>query len=95
MLIYVQVFVFLLNAQYVRFFLLKYPKITRTVLYILLTCVLTLSQMFRRIFKTREIAILNSGSSLFIASPANDVIVYRKHGNTKDALTCYAVLLDR
>ncbi len=32
--------------------------------------------MFRRMFKSREIAILNSGSSLVIASPASGVINY-------------------
>lgn len=48
---------FIKKAQYVRF-LLKYPKTTRTVLYILLTCVLALSQMFQ-MFKSREISNFN------------------------------------
>ncbi len=54
--------------------------------------------MFRRMFKSREMAILNSGSSLVITSPANDIIhldfrgvfCFVKHVNTKDALICYA-----
>lgn len=43
----------LLKAQYV--ILIKYPKTTITLLYILLFCLLSLSQMFLRMFKSREI----------------------------------------
>ncbi len=47
----------------------KYQK-TTTVLYILLTCVLGLSKMFPRMFKSREISHFNR----VLASPANNVI---------------------
>jgi len=53
---------------------LKYPKATRTMLYILLTCVLTLSQMFPRMFKSREIINFNQDTERIRASPINDII---------------------
>ena len=53
---------------------LKYPKTTRTMLYILLTCVVTLFQMFPRMFKSREISNFNQDTDRVHASPINDII---------------------
>jgi len=63
-----------LKAQICRIFQLKYPKTTRTMLYILLTCVLTLSQMFLRMFKSREISNFNQDTERVRVSPINDII---------------------
>ncbi len=86
-----------LKPQYVIIFLLKYPKTTRTVLYILLTCVLTLSQTFQRMYNPEKYPILTSDTDRVLASPANEVIhprdsglFSRKHGNPKDTLICSA-----
>jgi len=57
-------------------------------LYILLTCVLTLSQMFPTIFKSREISNFNQDMNHLIALPVTDVI----SGNTKNALTICVLL---
>lgn len=42
-----------------KIFAFKYPKTTSTVLYILFTCLNTLSQMFPTVFKSREIRTFN------------------------------------
>jgi len=68
-----------------KIFRFKYPKTTRTMLYILLTCVLTLSQMFPTMFKSREISHFNQDtdcvssfcclSMIISALPSNSLVL--------------------
>ena len=54
---------------------LKCLKTTRPMLYVLLSCVLTLSQMFPTILKPREISHLIKVTGCFIWSPVNGIIL--------------------
>ena len=63
-----------LNGIICNYSALKCLKTTRPMLYILLSCVLTLSQMFPTIFKPREICNLIKVTDRFIWSPVDGVI---------------------